>query len=150
VLLGEPLRGRVERPVYEALFQHVLVPAGFDGRGGCDVLIRVCLVSDEPAGRPATQIAERSITDVADTKNGVTKTGSDSENPGIPSPTPKVTRPRTINDWWPERLDLSVLHHNSPLSNPMGEDFNYADEFKSLDLEALKADLIELMTTSQS
>ncbi len=87
---------------------------------------------------------------MADTKNGVTKTGSDSENPGIPSPTPKVIRPRTINDWWPERLDLSVLHHNSPLSNPMGEDFNYADEFKSLDLEALKADLIELMTTSQS
>ena len=84
------------------------------------------------------------------TKNGVTRSGSDSENPGIPSPTPKPGRPRTINDWWPDRLDLSVLHHNSPLSNPMDEDFNYAEAFKSLDLEALKADLIELMTTSQS
>ena len=74
---------------------------------------------------------------------------SESENPVIPSPTPKRTRPRTNSDWWPNQLDLSVLHQHSPLSNPMGEDFNYAEEFKTLDLDALKRDLIELMTTSQ-
>ncbi len=52
-------------------------------------------------------------------------------------------------DWWPNQLDLSVLHRNSPLSDPMGEDFNYAEEFKTLDLEAVKKDLVELMTNSQ-
>src|SRR5205823_53290 len=75
--------------------------------------------------------------------------GSESENPAIPSPTPKATRPRTNKDWWPNQLDLSVLHQHSPRPNPMGEDFNYAEEFKTLDLDALKRDLIEVMTTSQ-
>ena len=51
--------------------------------------------------------------------------------------------------WWPDRLNLKILHQNSPLSDPMGEDFNYAEEFQTLDLEALKKDLDELMTTSQ-
>ena len=74
---------------------------------------------------------------------------SESESPAIPSPTPKRTRPRTNKDWWPNQLDLSVLHQHSQLSNPMEEDFNYAERFKSLDLDALKRDLIEAMTTSQ-
>jgi len=52
-------------------------------------------------------------------------------------------------DWWPNQLDLGVLHQNSPLSDPMGDAFNYAEEFKKLDLEALKKDLFELMTDSQ-
>ncbi len=52
-------------------------------------------------------------------------------------------------DWWPEQLDIQVLHHNSKLSDPMGEDFNYAEEFKSLDLDAVIADLHALMTDSQ-
>jgi catalase-peroxidase len=52
-------------------------------------------------------------------------------------------------DWWPNQLNLSVLHQHSPLSNPMGEEFNYAEEFKKLDLEALKKDLYALMTDSQ-
>ena len=51
--------------------------------------------------------------------------------------------------WWPNQLNLKILHQNSPLSDPMGEDFNYAEEFKSLDLDALKKDIDELMTTSQ-
>jgi catalase-peroxidase len=79
----------------------------------------------------------------------VTESVSESENPAIPSPTPKATRPRTNRDWWPNQLDLQVLHQHSPLSDPMGEDFNYGEEFKTLDLDALKRDLIEVMTTSQ-
>ena len=52
-------------------------------------------------------------------------------------------------DWWPDQLKLNILRQHSSLSNPMGEDFNYAEEFKSLDLEALKKDLHKLMTDSQ-
>src|SRR5512146_1950835 len=52
-------------------------------------------------------------------------------------------------DWWPKQLNLKVLHQTSPLSNPMGGEFNYAEEFKKLDLEALKKDLYALMTDSQ-
>jgi catalase-peroxidase len=52
-------------------------------------------------------------------------------------------------DWWPNQLKLNILRQNSALSNPMGEDFNYAEEFKSLDYEALKKDLLKLMTDSQ-
>ncbi len=55
----------------------------------------------------------------------------------------------TNQDWWPNQLRLDILHQHSAKSNPMGEDFNYAEEFKQLDLEALKKDLRELMTQSQ-
>ena len=51
--------------------------------------------------------------------------------------------------WWPNQLNLKMLHQNSPLSDPMGEEFNYAEEFKSLDLDALKQDIEAVMTTSQ-
>ena len=79
----------------------------------------------------------------------MTETVSESENLATRSPIPKVTRPRTNEDWWPRQLDLSVLHRHSRLSNPMGEDFDYAEEFETLDVEALRRDLVELMTTSQ-
>jgi catalase-peroxidase len=75
--------------------------------------------------------------------------GSESENPAIPSPAPSATRPRTNRDWWPNQLDLQVLHQHSPRANPMGPDFEYAEAFKSLDVDALKRDLIAVMTTSQ-
>ncbi len=52
-------------------------------------------------------------------------------------------------DWWPNQLNLSVLHQRSSLSDPMDSEFNYAEEFKSLDLDALKKDLVALMTDSQ-
>ena len=52
-------------------------------------------------------------------------------------------------DWWPNKLDLRILHQNSPLGSPMGGDFNYADEFSKLDLDAVKRDIDKLMTTSQ-
>ena len=86
--------------------------------------------------------------DVIDTKHASASV-SESENPAIPSPTPKRTRPRTNQDWWPDQLDLSILHAHSPRSNPLGEGFSYAKEFKTLDVEALKQDLIKVMTTSQ-
>lgn len=60
-----------------------------------------------------------------------------------------VIHARTNRDWWPNQLNLSVLHQQSSLSNPMGEAFNYAKEFKKLDLAALKQDLTALMTDSQ-
>jgi len=55
----------------------------------------------------------------------------------------------TNQDWWPNQLNLDILHQHSAKSNPMGEDFNYAEEFNKLDLKALKKDLRELMTQSQ-
>ena len=75
--------------------------------------------------------------------------GSESENPVLPSPTPTRRRPSTNLDWWPNQLNLQVLHQHSPRANPMGEDFDYAEEFKTLDVEALKRDLLDVMTTSQ-
>jgi catalase-peroxidase len=74
---------------------------------------------------------------------------SESENPAIPSPTPTTAHPRTNRDWWPNQLDLSVLHQNSPVTNPLGADFSYAQAFKGLDVEALKRDVIDVMTNSQ-
>ena len=58
-------------------------------------------------------------------------------------------RARTNRDWWPEQPDLRILHQNSDLPNPMDKDFDYAREFQSLDLAAVKRDLYELMTKSQ-
>ena len=55
----------------------------------------------------------------------------------------------TTRDWWPNQLNLKILHQNSPRGNPLGAEFDYAEEFKKLDLDALKKDLAELMTTSQ-
>jgi catalase-peroxidase len=53
------------------------------------------------------------------------------------------------SDWWPDQLNLRILHQHSPESNPLGRDFNYAEEFKKLDLKALKKDLADLMTDSK-
>ena len=62
---------------------------------------------------------------------------------------PTAGKGTSNRDWWPNQLDLRILHQNSSLSNPMGEVFNYAEEFKKLDLAALKQDLYALMTDSQ-
>ncbi|MGI5239636.1 catalase/peroxidase HPI [Dactylosporangium sp. CA-139066] len=56
---------------------------------------------------------------------------------------------RSNRDWWPNQLDVTVLHQNSPKADPMGDTFNYAAEFKTLDLDAVKADIVAVMTTSQ-
>ncbi|SED01676.1 catalase-peroxidase [Amycolatopsis tolypomycina] len=82
--------------------------------------------------------------------DSVTSHGSESENPAIDSPTPKTGgRPRTNKDWWPNQLDLSVLHAHSAKGNPLGENFSYAKEFAKLDVDALKRDITEVLTTSQ-
>ncbi|NNE67511.1 MAG: catalase/peroxidase HPI [Pyrinomonadaceae bacterium] len=57
--------------------------------------------------------------------------------------------PKTNNFWWPDQLDLTPLRQHSPESNPMGKDFNYAEEFKTLDLKAVKKDIRKILTTSQ-
>ncbi|GGN91748.1 catalase-peroxidase [Actinoplanes lobatus] len=76
--------------------------------------------------------------------------GSESENPAIDSPTPKTGgRPRGNRDWWPNQLDLSVLHTHSSKGNPLAPDFDYAKEFEKLDVAALKADIVTVLTTSQ-
>ncbi len=86
---------------------------------------------------------------MTDTKDE-TQSVSESENPVIPAPTPEPgRRPHTNQDWWPNQLNLQVLHQHSPRSNPIGADFDYAAEFKTLDVEALKADIFAVMTTSQ-
>ena len=56
---------------------------------------------------------------------------------------------RSNQDWWPNQLNLSILHQHAPASNPMDPDFDYAEAFKQLDLAAVKQDLVALMTTSQ-
>lgn len=56
---------------------------------------------------------------------------------------------RSNRDWWPDQVNLKILHQNSPLSNPFGEKFNYRKEFKKLDLAAVKKDLTNLMNNSQ-
>ncbi|MDP9166442.1 MAG: catalase/peroxidase HPI [Actinomycetota bacterium] len=92
--------------------------------------------SDTSDARPSTPAAN-------------TASHSESENPVISSPEPKGRRPLTNQDWWPEQINLSVLHAHSNKGNPLGDDFNYADEFAKLDVDALKADVLAVITTSQ-
>ena len=74
---------------------------------------------------------------------------SESENPVIPAPVPKGHEPMTNEDWWPDQVNLGVLHQHGAQASPLGEDFDYAEEFKTLDLDALKRDVFDVMTTSQ-
>ena len=61
----------------------------------------------------------------------------------------KASSAKSNRDWWPNQLPLEILHQNVPQASPMGADFNYAEEFKRLDLAAVKKDLEALMTDSQ-
>jgi catalase-peroxidase len=76
---------------------------------------------------------------------------SESENPALKSPTTDTegTRPRTNRDWWPNQIDLSVLNRPAASADPLGADFDYAAELASLDVDALKSDLVQIMRTSQ-
>jgi catalase-peroxidase len=94
-------------------------------------------VSDSPDAKPPTP------------EKPTASSGSESENPVIDSPKPKAHAPRTNRDWWPDQVDVSQLHARGSFSNPYGADFNYAEEFAKLDPEALKADVLSVITTSQ-
>jgi catalase-peroxidase len=74
---------------------------------------------------------------------------SESENPALDAPKAEGTRPRSNQDWWPNQPDLRALHQHAPSASPMDDDFDYAAEFKTLDVEALKKDIVDVMTTSQ-
>jgi catalase-peroxidase len=74
---------------------------------------------------------------------------SESENPVIAAPTVKSTRPRGNQDWWPNQPNVSVLNQHTPRGNPRGDGFDYAQAFQGLDVDELKRDVVEVMTTSQ-
>jgi catalase-peroxidase len=79
-----------------------------------------------------------------------TRSTSESENPAIPGPTPDTRRrPHTNRDWWPNQVDLSVLNKPARDSDPLGPDFDYRQAVQGLDFEAVKADLVQVMRTSQ-
>ena len=91
---------------------------------------------------------EKEVKDAAaPANNGQTVAGPNAT--GAKCPVAHTPRGRGNRDWWPDALDISVLHRNSKLSDPMGDEFNYAKEFQSLDLNAVIQDLHALMTTSQ-
>jgi catalase-peroxidase len=79
-----------------------------------------------------------------------TRSASESENPAIDSPQPATDRrPHTNKDWWPDRLDLSVLHQHTERVNPLGADFDYAEAFAAVDVDALKEDVRAVLTDSK-
>ncbi|OZM76210.1 catalase/peroxidase HPI [Pseudonocardia sp. MH-G8] len=84
-------------------------------------------------------------------ENDTTASRSESENPALASPTPQTAhRPRSNRDWWPNQVDLSVLTKTSRDSDPLGDDgFDYKKAVAQLDFDALKADLVQVMRTSQ-
>jgi len=79
----------------------------------------------------------------------VSETGSESENPVISAPAPHVGRPRSNQDWWPNQLNLQPLHQKTRKPGPRGADYKYSEESKALDVEGLKRDIFQVMTTSQ-
>jgi catalase-peroxidase len=79
----------------------------------------------------------------------VSETGSESENPVISAPTPHMGRPRSNQDWWPNQLNLQPLHQKTRKPAPRGADYKYSEAFKGLDVEAVKRDIFQVMTTSQ-
>ena len=86
-------------------------------------------------------------TEVAKTESAST---SESENPAIKAPEPvRGGRPRSVQDWWPNQVDLRVLDRSAADADPLGADFDYAAEFAKLDVEELKRDLVQVMRTSQ-
>jgi catalase-peroxidase len=83
-------------------------------------------------------------------QGGVTPGGSESENPALDSPEPRTGgRPHSNRDWWPNQIDLSVLRQHGEKSDPLAADFDYSQAFAGLDVEALKADIVDVLHDSQ-
>lgn len=113
-------------------------PHGSQSAGMCPVTgLLGAFSSFGNAGTSHVSVQEGNAADGAVRKEGADTDGA------------KLSGTMQNSDWWPNRLDLDVLHQNSPAGNPLGADFNYVEEFKKLDLEAVKKDLRELMTDSQ-
>ncbi len=81
--------------------------------------------------------------------DGVTAGGSESENPALDAPRPKAGRPSTNRDWWPNQLNLAPLRQHGTKSDPLGADFDYDTALEGLDVECLKADVVEVLRSSQ-
>ena len=82
--------------------------------------------------------------------DNTTASRSESENPALAGPTDHSDhRPRTNRDWWPNQVDLSVLTRTSRESDPLGDDFDYKKAVAQLDFDAVKADIVSVMRTSQ-
>ncbi|PQO27877.1 catalase/peroxidase HPI [Blastopirellula marina] len=110
---------------------------------GDDVRLAPSHAADAPAGSKCP---------VTGAINFLTAAAAASSSSGEKSPEAYMDhskRGSTNRDWWPNQLDLGILRQNAPMSNPMGEKFNYAEEFNKLDLEAVKKDIKALMTDSQ-
>src|SRR4051812_17193883 len=91
-------------------------------------IVLASVPSCSPSAPQASSDDQRHLHSAGKDTSDMTESVSESENPAIPSPTSEVPRPRTNHDWWPNQLDLSVLHRHSTLSDPMGEAFDYAEE----------------------
>ncbi len=74
---------------------------------------------------------------------------SDAQCPVVSGSAPEPARMRSNQEWWPNRLDLRVLRQHVPAPSPLGDQYDYAREFEALDLDGLRRDIVEVMTTSQ-
>ena len=122
-------------------------------------LVVLCTASAVFAQNPSLPATDGAKPSVPATDVGKTSAGKDTEGPGKCPVIGGIQKPASERqtaagglsnrDFWPNQLNLGILHQNSSKSNPLGADFRYAQEFQKLDLEAVKKDLNELMTTSQ-
>jgi len=94
--------------------------------------------TDGHAGSPAT-VSKCPVTGMIHSLTSMTAAAENKEAEGT----------KSVEEWWPNRLNLEILHQNAPKGNPLGEDFNYADEFNKLNLNDVKQDIEKVMTTSQ-
>jgi catalase-peroxidase len=103
-----------------------------------------------PKAKPKKKTRAAKAVVPAKRKVGATRAKKPAKVAAAPAVPPRASgMARSNRDWWPNQLNLKMLHQNSPLSNPMGKEFNYAKEFAKLDLAAVKKDLFALMTNSQ-
>ncbi len=115
---------------------------------GSGLALPASLSAQDGSANPHGNLEPGAVCPITGAKLGAAATGVPAQ------PEPRVADDKHSSamgnrDWWPNQLNLQVLHQNSPRSNPMGEQFNYAEEFQKLDLEAVKKDLRALMTDSQ-